>query len=61
MVRNRATVEAAPANLLKGLDFADALHHASSHACDALLTFDAEGSAGKTRRLAITPSVRVPC
>ena len=59
-IEDRAAVEAALANLHKGLDFADALHHASSRACEALLTFDAKGFARKARRLAITPPVRVP-
>lgn len=59
-IEDRASVQAALANLRKGLDFADALHHASSRACEAFLTFDAKGFAGKARRLAITPPVRVP-
>ncbi len=57
-VEDRAVVESAVGNLRKGLDFADALHHASSRACEAFLTFDARGFAGKARRLAITPPVR---
>jgi predicted nucleic-acid-binding protein len=59
-VEDRATVESALGNLRKGLDFADALHHASSRSCEALLTFDAKGFVGKARRLAITPPVRLP-
>jgi predicted nucleic-acid-binding protein len=59
-IEDRAVVETALANLRKGLDFADALHHASSRGCEALLTFDARGFAGKARRLAITPPVRLP-
>ncbi len=58
-VEDRAVVESALGNLRKGLDFADALHHASSRACEAFLTFDARGFAGKARRLAITPPVRL--
>lgn len=57
-VEDRSTVESALGNLKRGLDFADALHHASSRACEALLTFDARGFVGKARRLAITPPVR---
>jgi predicted nucleic-acid-binding protein len=38
-VEDRAAVESALGNLRKGLDFADALHHASSRSCEALLTF----------------------
>lgn len=59
-IEDRPAVEAALANLHKGFDFADALHHASSRSCEAFLTFDAKGFAGKARRLAITPPVRVP-
>jgi predicted nucleic-acid-binding protein len=59
-VEDRAAVESALGNLRKGLDFADALHHASSRSCEALLTFDARGFVGKARRLAITPPVRLP-
>lgn len=58
-IEDRASVEAALGNLRRGLDFADALHHASSRACEALLTFDARRFAGKARRLAITPPVRL--
>ena len=59
-IEDRAAVESALGNLQRGLDFADALHHASSRGCDALLTFDAKGFVGKARRLAITPPVRLP-
>jgi predicted nucleic-acid-binding protein len=59
-IEDRAAVEAALANLHKGLDFADALHHASSRACESPLSFDARGFAGKARRLAMTPPVRGP-
>ena len=58
-VEDRPAVESALGNLRRGLDFADALHHASSRACEAFLTFDAKGFAGKARRLAITPPVRL--
>ena len=58
-IEDRAAVERAVANLGRGLDFADALHHASSRGCDALLTFDSRRFAGKARRLAVTPPVRV--
>jgi len=57
-IEDRASVERALGNLRRGLDFADALHHASSRACEAFLTFDTRRFAGKARRLAITPPVR---
>jgi predicted nucleic-acid-binding protein len=59
-IEDRPAVESALGNLRGGLDFADALHHASSRSCEALLTFDARGFVGKARRLAITPPVRLP-
>lgn len=59
-IEDRSSVERALGNLRRGLDFADALHHASSSACEAFLTFDARRFAGKARRLAITPPVRLP-
>ena len=58
-VEDREAVESALGNLKRGLDFADALHHAGSRACEAFVTFDAKGFAGKARRLALTPPVRV--
>ena len=59
-VEDRAAVQSALANLRSGLDFADALHHASSRACSAFLTFDTRRFAGRARRIALTPPVRVP-
>lgn len=58
-VEDRAAIESALGNLKRGLDFADALHHAGSRACEAFVTFDAKGFAGKARRLALTPPVRL--
>ena len=58
-VEDRATVETAVGNLKRGLDFADALHHAGSRACAAFVTFDSKGFAGKAKRLALTPPVRL--
>ena len=58
-LEDRVAVERAVGNLRQGLDFADALHHASSPGCEAFLTFDSRRFAGKARRLAITPPVRL--
>ena len=58
-VEDRAAVQSAIGNLERGLDLADALHHAGSRACDAFVTFDAKGFAGKAKRLALTPPVRL--
>ena len=59
-VEDRAAVDSALAGLRAGLDFADALHHSSSRACAALLTFDTRRFSRRARRIALTPPVRVP-
>ena len=42
---------------LRGLDFADALHWASSAGCERLVTFDDRGFVRRARRLELTPAV----
>lgn len=42
-----------------GIDFADALHHASSLSCSELLTFDDRGYSRRATKLGLTPPVRV--
>ena len=58
-LEDRPAVESALANLRSGFDFADALHHASSRACSAVLTFDARRFANKARRMSLSPPVRL--
>jgi predicted nucleic-acid-binding protein len=58
-IEDRAAVESAVGNMKRGLDFADALHHAGSRACEAFMTFDASGFVGRAKRLALTPPVRL--
>lgn len=58
-MEDRSAVESALGNLRCGLDFADALHHASGRSCEAFLTFDGKRFARRARRLALTPPVRV--
>ncbi len=41
----------------RGLDFADAVHWASSGACAGLVTFDDKGFARRAKRLGLTPEV----
>ncbi len=43
----------------RGLDFADALHWASSVACKELVTFDDRGFARRARRLELRPDVKL--
>jgi len=58
-VEDRTAVQSALANLREGLDFADALHHASSRACSALVTFDSRRFASRARKMALSPAVRL--
>ena len=43
-----------------GLDFADALHHASAHGCERFLTFDDRGFARPAGRQKLRPVVMLP-
>ena len=59
-LEDEAAVERAVALYRDGLDFADALHQASSARCSELLTFDDRGFVRKAKRLNTEPpAVRV--
>lgn len=53
-------VETALRYYQQGIDFADALHLASSRHCSMLLTFDDRKFARRARRLGLKPPVTVP-
>lgn len=57
---DRPSLEQAVAGLRSGLDFADALHHASCRGCEAVASFDDRGFAQKIRTLNLPPRVMVP-
>lgn len=57
---DRPSLEQAVAGLRSGLDFADALHHASCRGCEAVASFDDRGFARKIRTLNLPPRVMVP-
>lgn len=59
-VEDRVAVTRALANHAAGLDFADALHHASYADCKAMLTFDDRRFARRSTRLNLQPSVSLP-
>ncbi|MCE2950138.1 MAG: type II toxin-antitoxin system VapC family toxin [bacterium] len=59
-IEDRAAVTQAVANLDAGLEFADALHHASYRTCSAIASFDDRKFARLARRMGLTPSVIVP-
>lgn len=59
-IEDRDTVEQAMASYLAGLDFADAMHHASYKMCATMMTFDDRKFVRRAKRLALVPSVNVP-
>jgi predicted nucleic-acid-binding protein len=56
-VEDRDVVERALAQCDAGIDFADALHHASYRACQSVATFDDRKFARLAKRLGMTPAV----
>ena len=59
-VEDRPDLEQALAGLRSGLDFADALHHASCRDCKMIASFDDRGFARRIRQLNLPPPVVVP-
>lgn len=59
-VEDRQTVEAALSHYEAGLDFADALHHASYRQCEAVATFDERKFARRANRIGASPKVVLP-
>ena len=59
-LEDRPAVEKAIEWYGSGLDFADALHLASSATCDAMLSFDGRRFARRAARLGLAPRVESP-
>lgn len=59
-VEDRLSVEAALASHRSGLDFADALHHASYRTCAAMASFDDRRFGRRAARLGLQPPVTLP-
>ena len=59
-VEDRLSVEAALAGHRQGLDFADAMHHASYRTCEAMASFDDRKFARRAKTLGLLPTVVVP-
>jgi predicted nucleic-acid-binding protein len=59
-VEDRLSVEAALVAHRAGLDFADALHHATYRACDAMASFDDRKFARRANKLGLAPAVTEP-
>jgi len=58
-VEDRDAVAQAISNVEAGIDFADALHHASYTSCDSVATFDDRKFARRAKKLGLAPAVRV--
>lgn len=56
-IEDHEQVERALGHCREGVDFADALHHAASHACDQMLTFDDRRYVRRAARLGLKPPV----
>jgi len=59
-VEDRDTVIQALSHCAAGLEFADALHHASYRACRSMASFDDRKFARRAKRLGLMPPVIVP-
>lgn len=57
---DRSAVERAVRNHAAGLDFADALHHASYTDCKSVASFDDRRFARRARKLNLVPAVCLP-
>jgi len=60
VIEDRPALEQAVAGLRAGLDFADALHHASCRNCETIASFDDHGFSRRIRQLTLAPRVVVP-
>ena len=58
-VEGRDAVEQALSNCEAGIDFAEALHHASYKSCDSVATFDGRKFARRAKKLGLAPAVMV--
>ena len=56
-IEDRDVVEQALSNCDAGIDFADALHHASYRVCDSVATFDDRKFARRAKKLGMAPAV----
>ena len=59
-IEDRGVVEQAVANSEAGLDFADALHHASYRSCASMASFDDRKFGRRAKALGLAPAVVVP-
>lgn len=59
-VEDRLSIEAALAAHRNGLDFADALHHASYRTCAWVASFDDRKFTRRAEKLGLAPTIKVP-
>lgn len=59
-IEDRRTVENALSQCDAGLDFADALHHASYRSCVSIASFDDRKFARRVKKLGLAPPVIIP-
>lgn len=58
-VEDRDVIEQALSSCAAGIEFADALHHASYKSCDTVATFDDRKFARRAKKLGLAPAVVV--
>jgi predicted nucleic-acid-binding protein len=58
-IESRDQVEQAMSNCEAGIDFADALHHASYRSCNSVASFDDRKFARRAKKLGLAPMVVV--
>lgn len=58
-IEGRESVEQAMSNSNAGIDFTDALHHASYRSCTSVATFDDRRFARRAKKLGMTPAITV--
>jgi len=59
-IEDRNTVTHALSYFEAGIDFADALHHASYRACRSVASFDDKKFSRRAKKLGLAPTVMVP-
>jgi hypothetical protein len=60
LIEDRTGLETALASCQRGLEFADAYHHASYSACQSVATFDDKKFARKATFMGLKPPVNLP-
>jgi predicted nucleic-acid-binding protein len=60
LIEDRPSLETALASCQRGLDFADAYHHASYSACQSVAIFDDKKFARKATLMGLKPPVNLP-